>query len=90
MVEVPLGVSIQDEHGVTVAMALANNVTGRSVSDKGQIIFHCYNEHRCFLSEVWSPTQATGRELLMSGSESDLAKESAQREFALLGEVQTK
>jgi hypothetical protein len=88
MLQVPLGVSIQDERGVTVAMALANNVTGRSVSDKGQIVFHCYGERRCFLSEVWSPTQATGRELLMSGSESDLAKESAQRELALLGEVQ--
>ena len=35
MLEVPLGVSIQDEHGVTVAMALANNVTGRLVSSKG-------------------------------------------------------
>jgi hypothetical protein len=90
MLEVRLGVSIQDEHGVTVAMALANNVTGRSVSDKGQIIFHCYNEHRCFLSEVWSPNKSSGRELLMSGSESDLAKESSQREVAVVGEPQNK
>ena len=90
VLEVPLGVSIQDEHGVTVAMALANNVTGRSVSNKGQIIFHCYSEQRCFLSEVWSPSQAMGRELLISGTESNFAKESAQRELALLGEVQTR
>ena|SRR5579862_7055758 len=88
MLEVPLGVSIQDEHGMMVAMALANNVIGRSVSNKGQIVFHCYDEHRCFLSEVWSPSQATGRELLMSGTEFDFAKESAQRELALFGELQ--
>jgi hypothetical protein len=90
MIEAPLGVSIQDERGVTVAMALANDLTGRSVSNKGQVIFHCYSEHRCFLSEVWSPSRATGRELLVSGTESDFAKESAQRELALLGEVQNK
>ena len=90
VLEAPLGVSIQDEHGATVAMALANNVTGRSVGKNGQIIFHCYNEHRCFLSEVWSPSHSSGRELLISGSESDLAKESLQRELAVVGEAQNK
>ena len=85
MFEAPLGVSVQDEHGVTVAMALANNVTGRSVGKRGQIVFHCYNEQRCFLSELWSPSHSSGRELLMSGRESDLAKESERKELALVG-----
>jgi hypothetical protein len=57
------------------------------VGEKGQITFHCYNERRCFLSEVWLPTRVSGRELLISGPESDLAKEASQKEVALLGQT---
>jgi hypothetical protein len=86
MLEAPLGVSVQDEDGATIAMALASNVTGRSMSNKGQIIFHCYNEHSCFLSEVWLPTKDVGRQLFISGSESDMVAKANQREVAVLGE----
>ena len=87
MIACPLGVAIQDEHGITIATVLASNISGRYASVNGQIIFHCYNDRHCFLSEVWSPRQGTGRQLLISGAEADLAKEESQKEFAVLGET---
>ena len=78
-------VRIQDAHGRMVGMVLANDVSGRSASDKGQIIFHCYREY-CFLSEVWTPTELNGRQLLTSGREAGLAKTGREKYFALVGE----
>jgi hypothetical protein len=49
------------------------------------IIFHCYND-RCFLSELWSPAQEKGRQLLTSRTEANLAKEERGKYFAVLGE----
>jgi hypothetical protein len=78
-------VRIQDAHGKVVAMVLANDVSGRSPGDNGQIIFHCYRDY-CFLSEVWAPTELNGRQLLTSRTEADLAKEESAKYFALVGE----
>jgi hypothetical protein len=78
-------VRIQDAHGKMVAMVLANDVSGRSVGDTGQIIFHCYRDY-CFLSEVWAPTELNGRQLLTSRTEAGLAKEERAKYFALVGE----
>jgi hypothetical protein len=78
-------VRIQDAHGKMVAMVLANDVSGRSAGDNGQIIFHCYRDY-CFLSEVWAPTELNGRQLLTSRTEAGLAKEQSARYFALVGE----
>jgi hypothetical protein len=78
-------VRIQDAHGKMVAMVLANDVSGRSAGDNGQIIFHCYREY-CFLSEVWAPAELNGRQLLTSRTEADLAKEESAKYFALVGE----
>jgi len=78
-------VRIQDAHGRMVAMVLANDVSGRSAGNNGQIIFHCYRDY-CFLSEVWSPAEPNGRQLLTSRTEADLAKEEREKYFALVGE----
>lgn len=78
-------VRIQDAHGRMVAMVLANDVSGRSAGDNGQIIFHCYSDY-CFLSEVWAPTELNGRQLLTSRMEAGLAKEERAKYFALVGE----
>jgi hypothetical protein len=78
-------VNIEDGQGKIVAMALANNVSGRPVGKNGEIIFHCYRD-RCFLSEVWSPTQENGRGLPTSRAEANLAKEENGKDFAVLGE----
>ncbi len=90
LLEVPLGVSIQDESGETIATVLATNVVGRVVSGEGQIIFHCYNDSNCFLSEVWMPTKTAGRQLFISGSESDAVANTNQREVAVLGQTPEK
>jgi hypothetical protein len=71
--------------GRLIAMVLANNISGRSARANGQIIFHCYRD-RCFLSELWSPTQENGRQLLTSRTEADLAKEERGKYFAVVGE----
>jgi hypothetical protein len=80
-------VRIQDAHGKMVAMVLANDVSGRSPGDNGQIIFHCYRDRdSCFLSEVWAPAELNGRQLLTSRTEAGLAKEERAKYFALVGE----
>ncbi len=76
---------IEDAHGRIVAMALANDVSGRSAGENGRIIFHCYRDH-CFLAEVWSPIQENGRELPTLRAEANLAKEETGKYFAVLGE----
>jgi len=79
-------VRIQDAHGKVVTMVLANEVSRVDPrSDKGQIIFHCYRD-RCFLSEVWAPTQLNGRQLNTSREEADLLRGENAKSVALLGE----
>ena len=80
----PHELKIRDAHQRLVAVVIANEVPGRSRAT-AQIIFHCYDE-RCFLSELQSPTQGNGRQLLMSKMEAELAKEQSGKYFAVLGE----
>jgi hypothetical protein len=89
MTACPLGVAIQDDHGTMVAMALANGISGRSATRNGQTVFHCYNG-RCFLSEVWSPNGNSGRQLLPSQAEAELAGAQSQNEFVVPGEMSRK
>lgn len=77
-------VFIQRSDGQTVAMVLSNAVTGRAVGDSGQVVFRCYDQH-CFLSELWSPTQQAGRELLRGRREKELAKKETATFFAFVG-----
>jgi hypothetical protein len=78
-------VRIEDATGTLVARVVSNQISGRSVGPNGQIIFHCYPD-RCFLSELWSPTQENGRQLPTSRAEANLAKEERGTYFAVLGE----
>ena len=78
-------IQIEDAAGRVAAMALANNISGRSVGSNGQVVFHCYHE-RCFLSEVWSPAWEYGRQLPTSRSEAKVARAESAKYFALLGE----
>ena len=84
----PHELKIRDAHQRLVAVVIANEVPGRSRAT-AQIIFHCYDE-RCFLSELQSPTQGNGRQLLMSKMEAELAKEQRGKYFAVLGEEPVK
>jgi len=77
-------VFVQDTQGKRVAMILTNAVGGRTVGKTGEVIFECYTD-LCFLSQLWTPGQDTGRELLKSRLETEIAKRETGKYFALLG-----
>ena len=70
--------------GRTVAIALANDVSGHLAGATGRIIFRCYDT-RCFLAELWSPTEQNGRQLLISPAESETSRERSGNYYAILG-----
>jgi hypothetical protein len=75
--------AVRDSTGKIIFLAITNAVSGRRVSPTGELIFHCY-ESRCFLSEFWIPTRESGRQLLPSHYERELAMHWQRTEFALL------
>jgi hypothetical protein len=76
---------VQDSEGKRVAMVSTNAVSGgRTVGKTGEVVFKCYTDV-CFLSQLWTPGQDTGRELLRSLVETRMAKREAGKNFALLG-----
>lgn len=77
-------VFVQNSQGQTVAMVLSNAVTGRSAGETGKVVFQCYKQ-RCFLSELWSPTQDGGRQLLKCPWEKGVGKREPATYFALIG-----
>jgi hypothetical protein len=77
-------VFVQDTNGKRVAMILTDAVGGRTVGKTGEVIFDCYTGV-CFLSQLWTPGQDTGRELLKSHLETEIAKRETGKYFALLG-----
>jgi hypothetical protein len=77
-------VFVQDSEGKRVAMVLTNAVGGRTVGKTGEVVFECYTD-LCFLSQLWTPGQDTGRELLRSHVEAEIAKRETGKYFALLG-----
>ena len=77
-------VFVQDSEGKRVAVVLTNAVGGRTVGKTGEVVFECYTD-LCFLFQLWTPGQDTGRELLRSRSETEIAKRKTGKYFALLG-----
>jgi hypothetical protein len=77
-------VFVQDSVGRRLAMVLTNAVGGRKVGKTGEVVFECYTD-LCFLSQLWTPGQDTGRELLRSRVETEVAKRETGKYFALLG-----
>src|SRR5271155_2472013 len=77
-------VFVQDSEGKRVAMVLTNAVGGRTVGKTGEVVFECYTD-LCFLSQLWTPGQDTGRELLRSRVETEIARRETGTYFALLG-----
>jgi hypothetical protein len=75
---------ISPADGRTIAMALANDVSGHLAGANGRVVFRCYAE-QCFLAEVWSPTEMNGRQVLTPRAESDARKEHRGTYFAILG-----
>ena len=75
---------VQDSAGKRVAMVLTNAVGGRTVGKTGEVVFECYT-NLCFLSQLWTPGQDTGRELPKTRLETEIAKRETGNYFALLG-----
>lgn len=69
--------------GKTVALVLANPVSGNNSGKMGRVIFRCYRQ-RCFLQELWSPTQLNGLRVLTSPVEREQAKVVQGVYFAVL------
>jgi hypothetical protein len=72
--------------GKTVALALANAVSGKTAGRTGRVVFRCYRQ-RCFLQEVWSPTQDNGLQVLTSPAEREQARVVEGVYFAVLGQA---
>lgn len=81
----PHQVKIVDADQRVVATVLANEVSDRPFSTRGQISFHCYGT-RCFLWEVWPPAFGNGRRLLISPSETSAARQQLPQYFAILSD----
>jgi hypothetical protein len=81
--------SIRDAQGRMIGTVLANEISRRSAGANAELVFHCYRE-RCFLAEVWSPTQENGKQLPVSRTEAGLAKEETRKDLAVLGEKPAK
>lgn len=81
----PHQVKIVDADQRVVATVLANEVSDRPSSTRGQISFHCYGS-RCFLWEVWPPAFGNGRRLLISPSETSAARQQLPQYFAILSD----
>jgi hypothetical protein len=77
-------VVVQNSDGTRIAMRMANHVTGRSAGKNGQVIFECYID-QCFLSQIWTPGQEDGRQLLRSRREMFAATKHVGTYMALLG-----
>jgi hypothetical protein len=75
---------VQDSAGKRVAMVLTNAVGGQTVGKTGEVVFECYTD-LCFLSQLWTPGQDTGRELPKTRLETEIAKRETGNYFALLG-----
>ncbi len=77
-------VSIEDNQGNRMAMALTNHISGPSRGKTGQVVFECYAK-QCFLSQLWSPIREDGQQLLRSRLQSELAAKKSGTYMALAG-----
>jgi hypothetical protein len=77
-------VTLHDSQGTRIAMRIANHVAGHSAGKNGQVVFDCY-VNRCFLSQIWTPGQDDGRQLLRSGMENRTAAKEVGQYMTLLG-----
>ncbi len=61
----------------STAMAMANQVSGSRPTGAGIVDFNCYGS-QCFLSQFWSARTDTGKELLKSRTEKEIASRGSQ------------
>ena len=69
----PSTLMIQSKQGHQAAMAITIGVSSHKGGDTGKLVFNRYGT-QYFLSKVWRPGETTGRELLKSRVEIEVAK----------------
>jgi hypothetical protein len=78
-------VFVQDSQGKRVALVMTNAVgTRRTIAKTGEVVFECHTD-TCFLSQLWTPGQDSGRGLLKSRAETEIEKRETGKYFALRG-----
>jgi hypothetical protein len=75
---VPGALIFQRTDGAATHAVIAIPVETRKPPATGKLVFTCY-DGRCFLSQLWSPLSATGRQFLKSKLEMEVARNSAGR-----------
>ena len=70
--------------GNTVAVVQSNRIV-HDGGKGGKVIFNCYQK-LCFLSQLWLPDADRSREILISKSEKQAAKQGEPQQLALLAE----
>ena len=70
--------------GNTVAVVQSNRIV-HDGGKTGKVLFNCYQK-LCFLSQLWLPDADRSREILISKSEKQAAKQGEPQQLALLAE----
>jgi len=74
---------LQSKGGHASALFTTNTVRASETQEEARLVFHRYGG-QYFLSQIWTPGTNTGRELLISRLESQLAKNSIERQTTIL------
>ena len=75
---------IRNTDGSGVAMALVSGLSAHRGRNNGQVVFRCYGK-QCFLSQLWSPSEDVGHQLVKSREEEEAARREPGVYFALVG-----
>ena len=85
-------IRVQENSGGRSAARLTNTVQAKAAKSRGMLVFHRYGSSY-FLSQIWTPGSAEGREMLKSKAERavelELAKNASRGELAKNMEVVT-
>ena len=74
---------VQGKEGHASALFTTNTVRASETQEEARLVFHNYGG-QYFLSQIWTAGGNTGRELLMPRLESQLAKNSIERQTTIL------
>jgi hypothetical protein len=79
----PTMVVIRSKDGHQSAPALTNDVQVNPGQGDGKLIFNCYGAYH-FLSQIWTPGEETGRKLIRSKIEQEVANLASQSDTTVL------
>ena len=74
---------IQSRDNSTCVLVITMPVQASQTPGKTKLVFHKYGD-QYFLSQIWTPGDNTGRELLMPRLERELAKDAVKRQSITL------